>query len=228
MKNQSKVIAMIVAVAIIMSAGQFASAINIPLTNGGFNQDVDLWAGGPADEENPLPGWSFNTNDGGFVRATNEVNPGVYPGANEGTGYATFDNNSWIWQQTSKPLVAGEIYTLSADITDYSGNGGWLHFQISVGGTSEPTSTTLINHTFFKGTDFQEVNWQNFSLTFDTNAFPTLTAAHVGELLWVRFTSGGSNPWIYLDNAQFDYVPEPLTLSLLGLGGLLLRRKRCN
>ena len=36
---------------------------------------------------------------------------------------------------------------------------------------------------------------------------------------------GGGN-WVYADNLEINYIPEPCTLSLLALGGLTLARKR--
>jgi hypothetical protein len=231
MKRQSKYLVLIAAVAVAVSAGQFASAATITLANGGFNDGIPAYPGsGPFTEVNPVPGWSVATNEAGFARSTNEVGP-IYPGPSEGTGYLTLYKNTWIYQQTSHQLTAGEIYTFALDIADYPDNVGWLHLQMSVGNTTEPESTTLTNHTIVNSL-IEDVQWNTFDITYDTTdpGNTATVAAHAGELLWVRITAGpyqaGGNVWVYADNAQFTYVPEPVTIAWLGLGSLLVRRNR--
>lgn len=57
------------------------------------------------------------------------------------------------------------------------------------------------------------------TVTFD---FGTNT---VDEVL-ITFTTSGNNAGLLLGNLSFDPVPEPMTLGILGLGGLFLRKRQ--
>ena len=48
--------------------------------------------------------------------------------------------------------------------------------------------------------------------------------AYIGKAIGVGLISGGS--WPEVDNATLTLVPEPATMVLLGIGGLLLRKRR--
>lgn len=229
MRKQSAMLLLSAAIALMMSSGDIAAGGVIALANGGFNDNIPAYPGsGPFTEENPVSGWTFNTNDPGvgFARSTNEVGA-VYPGPSEGSGYLTIYKASWIFQETTHTLTEGESYTFSLDVADYSGNAGWLHVQFMAGPT-EPSAAQL-SALMIPNESIADVAWNSFSTSFDaTAANIAAKGATAGQPLWVRITSGASDgtAWIYADNCQFTYVPEPITIVLLGLGGMMLRRRR--
>jgi hypothetical protein len=50
--------------------------------------------------------------------------------------------------------------------------------------------------------------------------------ADEGEVILELWTAGTAGPEVLLDTQVIHQIPEPITLTLLGLGGLLLRRRR--
>jgi len=65
------------------------------------------------------------------------------------------------------------------------------------------------------------------TLTVDYSAFrDAITSTGYIEIIFALNTGGGAPPEMYFDNAQLTGVPEPATMVLLGLGGLLLRRRK--
>ncbi|MBN1127179.1 MAG: PEP-CTERM sorting domain-containing protein [Sedimentisphaerales bacterium] len=73
-------------------------------------------------------------------------------------------------------------------------------------------------------------SYDHVALGTDGEIFPVevtldLSGANAGDEIFLRFNSympEGGDPWPILDNISI--VPEPATLVLLGLGGLLLRK----
>ena len=202
-----KVTSVIVLLAMLSLAGSAQAEL---LLNRSF--DDLLGTGNPSSAN--WGGWSY-----GSAGAAALLDGAPDP-AHSGPAYAEV----WAWAggsggfyQGGLTPVVGEAYELSIWARDQ----GWgddknlsLVLQVNDGSGWN----LLVNELVYSGVGLGDSDYHQFSVI--TPAIPAGTVE--AEF---SFTFAGSGTFA-LDDASMAVVPEPMTLSLLGLGGLFLRRRK--
>ena len=125
----------------------------------------------------------------------------------------------WTQNTSFTPTVAGTTYILTVDVATANALGSIARIELY--GT---TSSTIYAWNEF--TPLATNKWYETAANY-------LSDGTEGEALGIRLkfgvTSTGANDRIEFNNVRLDSeVPEPNSLALLGLGGLLLARRRHN
>ena len=156
-----------------------------------------------------VPGWSSDTT---------ASNSGIYSGGTDGTwtGYL-YNGDPSVYNLTEHIIQLDEEFILQVDAQNSSTDNPPALLEISLFIDSYGERITVFSETV-------EVSdtWNTYTLDFYSNTFPAVYNKIGIEL--ANVTESGES-WINIDNIQF--VPEPATIALLGLGALaMLGRKR--
>jgi len=138
----------------------------------------------------------------------------------------TFNESSITWQiLAGETISAGDEYLLTFNATKHNATavGNVLATLIydDAGTLAEIYGETFIPATAADANAGAGEPWDEFSVSFTVPD----GASCIGEDLGIKFEQTTRN-WVQLDNVRLDLVPEPMTITLLGLGALGLLRRR--
>lgn len=198
----------VMASAIVLGLAMVAQAGIVPIVNGDFEDTtVSYPSGAPV-------GWGNGGNN-----AIGILNIG-------GRNVCLFNGNTSsqvLNQVVDHQIVSGATYDYSVEINNgvSVGTWDWISVQLwavpSAGGAQWLTGGTVN-----RGDFSSPIEWKTFGYQYVDDG------THAGSKLLVQFQVHGGTQ-AYIDNVQIvETVPEPATMALLGVGGILgLRRRLC-
>jgi len=206
----------------VLSTSVFAGTL--PIVNPGFEDEAHT----DGDYSFTVPGWELlNPADGEMGTWNPDADGAVFYGyggnAPDGLNVAfTSDDGilgleSGIKQVLADTLVADVQYTLTVSVGNsyYYAWGEGYKVQLLAGGillNEDDNSVAIANDTF----EVSTVTWDSTGTALGLIGLP----------LEIRLIAKAGNDEVDFDNVQLTAVPEPATMALLGLGGLLLYRKK--
>ena len=185
-----------------------------------ITNDVLAWNEAPdASPDGPSPHvrineTAYNYPDGTFALAVKLE-----------TGLSTrpFNDNSRVWQMLAGETInEGDTYRLRYAAT-MLGQYDPGDVEASLIYDDEGALTEIHSETFYPTFTGEDVGtWSEVQLLFTVPG----GAVYAGEDIGIQFKQD-IRGWVLVDNVRLDLIPEPMTISLLGLGSLgLLRRRR--
>jgi hypothetical protein len=204
-----------------------AMSFGLVVQNPNFDDD----ARNPGQWDGPKTGWAGNA---GFEYLTGDLSPT----AQSGTNVASFNQGDWL---CSNPITDGLGNTVlveankSYDISvwvgrrngDCGSNAGILKAWLSCPGLETGAGIKLDYKLFDLDGNINQGEWKQVTFTLNTGA----ADGFIGQNLLIGFDNVGNraNWWEgWKGQVQLDSVvltPEPATMLMLGLGGLLLRKR---
>ena len=210
---------------------------------GNFSFEIPVLSDGDWSWSMDNQGWGYSGNDG--YQGSWNVTTGDYPGEaphGENVGWAEPGSGvpGGFGQVLNAMLEEGLTYTLTVEVGSAIGY-GWDGYKIQLlaGGTPHTPGTggdytgPVIGGVLLAEDDdsltVAEGTFETSTITFTYD--PALHSGLLGQPLQIRLLANPGGDGVDFDNVRLtalapDLIPEPATLSLLGLGALLALRRR--
>ena len=211
----------LLAAAAIMGAGlTLTPSANaaVSVTNPGFEDTVygDQGSGAGTAGWVQGNGGTYNPQDAQFTGTTGA--PGTIPGTGDGTQIAYMNGSSPMYQSVGT-IASDTVYELTVAIGQRA-DLGWANLTIELRATDQ--NGTILAGDIYDAADAPDGTFSDVTISFDSSIHP----GEVGNDLVISFRSAGVQA-LY-DNVRLTEtpIPEPGSLALLGLGGLLVAQRR--